>query len=148
MGYQKIKLDCVSVCSDARSRGKLRHRANLVILRDKNSVLILCIIPVAVFFFFFLARVVSEAQGKFNWGQCYQMSMDEWKDPNAIRSPWKSQRRPLLLDTHGQVENIEHLKGWIPAWLFPSNRDLVVWFRCRHKIVIRKTWNTHSAKIS
>ena len=38
-------------CSDARSRGKPRHRANLVILRDKSSVLILCIIVVAVFFF-------------------------------------------------------------------------------------------------
>ena len=37
-------------CSDAQSRGKPRHRANLVILRDKNSVLILCIIVVAVFF--------------------------------------------------------------------------------------------------
>ena len=37
-------------CSDARSRGKPRHRANLVILRDKNSVLILCIIVVAGFF--------------------------------------------------------------------------------------------------
>ena len=40
--------------SDARSRGQLRQRANLLImliLRDKNSVLILCIIVVAVFFF-------------------------------------------------------------------------------------------------
>ena len=42
-------------CGDARSRDKPRHRANLVILCDKNSVLILCIIVVAVFFF--LARV-------------------------------------------------------------------------------------------
>ena len=53
MGYRKIKLDCASVCSDARSRGQPRHRANLMImliLRDKNSVLILCIIVVAVFF--------------------------------------------------------------------------------------------------
>ena len=56
MGYRKIKLDCASVCSDARSRGKPRHRANLLImlimliLRDKNSVLILCIILVAVSF--------------------------------------------------------------------------------------------------
>ena len=44
MGYRKIKLDCASVCSDARSRGQLCHCANLLImliLRDKNSVLIL-----------------------------------------------------------------------------------------------------------
>ena len=54
-GYRKIKLDCASVCSDARSRGQPHHRANLLItliLRDQNSVLILCIILVAVFFFF------------------------------------------------------------------------------------------------
>ena len=54
MGYRKIKLDCALVCSDARSRGQPRQRANLLImliLRDKNSVLILCIIVVAVFFF-------------------------------------------------------------------------------------------------
>ena len=50
MGYRKIKLDCASVCSDVRSRGWPRHRANLLImlimliLRDKNSALILCII--------------------------------------------------------------------------------------------------------
>ena len=56
MGYRKIKLDCASVCSDARSRGQSEqscHCANLLImliLRDKNSVLILCIIVVAVFF--------------------------------------------------------------------------------------------------
>ena len=37
-------------CSDARSRDQPRHRANLVILRNENSVLILCIIQVAVFF--------------------------------------------------------------------------------------------------
>ena len=37
-------------CSDAWSRDKPRHRANLVILRDKNSVLMLCIIVVAVSF--------------------------------------------------------------------------------------------------
>ena len=46
MGYRKIKLDCASVCSDARSRGQPRHRAKLLImliLRDQNSVLILCI---------------------------------------------------------------------------------------------------------
>ena len=43
-------------CSDVRSHGQLRHRTNLVILRDKNSVLILCIIQVAVF----LARVVND----------------------------------------------------------------------------------------
>ena len=58
MGYRKIKLDCASVCSDARSRGQSCHCANLLImliLRDKNSVLILCIIVVAVFF---LSRVV------------------------------------------------------------------------------------------
>ena len=36
-------------CSDAQSRGCCR--ANVVILHDKNSVLILCIILVAVFFF-------------------------------------------------------------------------------------------------
>ena len=57
MGYRKKKLDCASMCSDARSRGQPRQRANLLImliLRDKNSVLILCIIIVAVF----LARVV------------------------------------------------------------------------------------------
>ena len=47
-------------CSDAQSRGQPRHRANLVILRDKNSVLILCIIVVAVFF---PARVVRECKG-------------------------------------------------------------------------------------
>ena len=61
MGYRKIKLDCASVCSDARSRrhGQSCHCANLLImliLRDKNSVLILCIIVVAVFF---LSRVVA-----------------------------------------------------------------------------------------
>ena len=53
MGYRKIKLDCASVCSDARSRGQSCHCANLLImliLHDKNSVLILCIIVVAVFF--------------------------------------------------------------------------------------------------
>ena len=56
MGYRKIKLDCASVCSDAWSRGQSCHCANLpimlimLILRDKNSVLILCIIVVAVFF--------------------------------------------------------------------------------------------------
>ena len=53
MGYRKIKLDCASVCSDARSRSQSCHCANLLImliLRDKNSVLILCIIIVAVFF--------------------------------------------------------------------------------------------------
>ena len=53
MGYRNIKLDCASVCSDARSRGQPCHCANLpimLILRDKNSVLILCIIVVAVFF--------------------------------------------------------------------------------------------------
>ena len=53
MGYRKIKLDCASVCSDARSRGQSCHCANLLImliLRDKNSVLILCIIGVAVLF--------------------------------------------------------------------------------------------------
>ena len=31
-------------CCDARSRGQPHHRANLVIMRDKNSVLLLCII--------------------------------------------------------------------------------------------------------
>ena len=54
MGYRKIKRDCASLCSDARSRGQPRQRANLLImliLRDKNSVLILCIIVVARFFF-------------------------------------------------------------------------------------------------
>ena len=56
MGYRKIKLDsndCALVCSDTRSRGQSCHCANLLlmlILRDKNSVLILCIIVVAVFF--------------------------------------------------------------------------------------------------
>ena len=53
MGNGKIKLDCTSVCSDARSRGQPRQRANLLIMlimRDKNSVLILCIIIVADFF--------------------------------------------------------------------------------------------------
>ena len=48
-------------CSDARSRGQPRHRANLTILRDKNSVLILCTIQVAGFF---LARVVVHYTGK------------------------------------------------------------------------------------
>ena len=41
------------MCSDARSRGQSCHCANLLImliLRDKNSVLIICIIVVAVFF--------------------------------------------------------------------------------------------------
>ena len=59
MGYRKIKLDCASVCSDARSRGQSCHCANLLImliLRDKNSDLILCIIVVAVF----LSRVVEK----------------------------------------------------------------------------------------
>ena len=51
-------------CNDAGSRSKPRHRANLVILRDKNSVLILCIIVVAVFFF--LARVVLIVTTIFN----------------------------------------------------------------------------------
>ena len=32
---------------------KLRHRANLMILREKKSVLILCIIQVAVFLFIY-----------------------------------------------------------------------------------------------
>ena len=50
-------------CNDARSCGKPRHCANLVIVRDKNSVLILCIIVVPVFFF--LARVVVLAVGFF-----------------------------------------------------------------------------------
>ena len=53
-------------CSDARSRGQPRHRANLVILRDKNSVLILCIIQVAVFFLF-LARVVVAINSMWNY---------------------------------------------------------------------------------
>ena len=42
-GISKIKLDCASVCSDARSRGQPRHRANLLIMlivRDQNSVLV------------------------------------------------------------------------------------------------------------
>ena len=38
-------------CSDARSHGQSRHRANLVILRDRNSVLFLHITQVAVFLF-------------------------------------------------------------------------------------------------
>ena len=37
-------------CSDARSHGQSRHRANLVILRDQSSVLILRITQVAVFY--------------------------------------------------------------------------------------------------
>ena len=49
MGYRKIELDCASVQRCARSRGKPRHLANFEILRDKNSVLILSIIVVAVF---------------------------------------------------------------------------------------------------
>ena len=43
-------------CSDARSRGQPLHHANLMILRDKSSVLILCMIQVAVFFFFFFGQ--------------------------------------------------------------------------------------------
>ena len=50
--------------SDARSRGKQSHRANLVILRDKNSVWILCII----WWPFFLARVVA----------CRELSDQSW----------------------------------------------------------------------
>ena len=48
--HQGISKNQASVCSDARSRGQPRHRASLrimlimLILRDKNSVLILCII--------------------------------------------------------------------------------------------------------
>ena len=71
MGYRKIKLDCASVCSDARSRGQSCHCANLLImliLRDKNSVLILCIIVVAVFF---LARVVVRTLINF-WSSFYK----------------------------------------------------------------------------
>ena len=53
-------------CSDARSHGQSRHRANLVILRDQNSVLILRITQVAVFFIWpgpmvvlYLIRILS-----------------------------------------------------------------------------------------
>ena len=73
MGYRKIKLDCASVCSDARSRGQSCHCANLLImliLRDKNSVLI-SIIVVAVFFF--LARVVDGRRSA--WIASYETSV-------------------------------------------------------------------------
>ena len=57
-------------CSDARSRGWPHHRTNLVILRDKNSVLIICIIQVAVFFFF--------GQGSSHW---VSKHLDDGKSP-------------------------------------------------------------------
>ena len=99
-------------CSDARSRGKPRHRASLVILRDKNSVVILCTIVVAVFFFFFLARVVhvvcmqhatrysqhsTSARAKFSsWISCSRIISD-W--PFQKKTNWLCWRRYLSLPT-------------------------------------------------
>ena len=99
MGYRKIKLDCASVCSDARSRGQSCHCANLqlmLILPDKDSVLILCIIVVAIFFvqgsmWLFLILevwVVSRQAWIFLHTQATMLEYGMWHFGILFFNPW------------------------------------------------------------
>ena len=90
-------------CSDARSRGKPRHPANLLISHDKNSVLIICIIVVAVF----LARVVAiyklipktigNRKRDCAWGCAW-----------GINTTWEN----LQIEKHKSVRWAEHTPSW------------------------------------
>ena len=151
MGYHKTKLDCASVCSDAWSRATslevmiTRHH---MILRDKNSVLILCIIQVAVVFGQGNTFRSDFSQKKIDvgWHLLYDLRLDDLWNTSYLkftqiyhpaqpvcRSSWVASQngfhwilditsycaRPPNVQVHTDRTNVP---GWLQMQKFPSSK--------------------------